>query len=73
MNAKEWAAKVDRAATDPESIERRKAIKPALAVERTVTYLPERVLEAMENDVAQRIPASHAAIAKALRAKFLGQ
>lgn len=71
MNAKQWAAKVDRAATDPERIERRKRIAPAFVVERTVTYLPAEVLDAMEASETP-IPESHAIRARELRAKSMG-
>lgn len=72
--ARDWAAKVDRAATDPEHIERRKAIAPALIVPRfrepTVAYLPAAVLDAMEASET-KVPESHAIKARELRAKFL--
>lgn len=68
--AREWAAKVDRAATDPERIERRKRIAPALMVDRTITYLPAEALAAMEASET-KVPDSHAIRAKELRARFL--
>ena len=70
MDSKQWAAKVERAANDPERIKRRKHIAPALTVPRTVTYLPAEVLDAMEASETP-IPQSHAVRAKELRAKFL--
>ena len=71
MNAaKQWAAKVDRAATDSARIERRKRIAPALIVERTVTYLSSESLDAMEASDS-KVPESHAIRAKELRERFM--
>lgn len=70
--ARQHAARVERVANDPARIERRKSIPPALFVERSVTYLPSEVLDAMEASEAQ-VPASHAARAKELRARWLGE
>jgi hypothetical protein len=65
MNTKQWANKVERAATDPERIEQRKGIAPGFTVPRhrldpepTITYLSADALAEMEAS-EQKVPDSH--------------